>query len=253
MGWRIWRGGRGGGWSGRRSPSIRAGWGGAGGGGGGGGSRRGGGGPGRGGGVPWRLAADGTGSLDGLALVPCPQQADPLAPGQVRVAVRAAGLNFRDVVVALDMIGPDRDPGAGVLGSEVAGVVMESGPGVTHLAVGDRVLGPISGGFGPAVVADARLLAQIPEGWSFAQAAAVPVAFATAWYGLVGLAGARPGQKLLVHAAAGGVGMAAVSIGRHLGLEVYGTASPGKHAILAGRGGDAAHGAWSRAGGGGGG
>ena len=159
-----------------------------------------------GGGTPWRLAATGSGTLDGLALVPYPEAAAPLEPGQVRVAVRAAGLNFRDVVVALDMIGHDRDPGAGVIGSEIAGVVAETGPGVTHLAPGDRVLGPAAGGFGPVAVADARLMIPVPPGWSFAQAASVPVAFATAWYALADLAGARPGQKLLVHAAAGGVG-----------------------------------------------
>ena len=125
-------------------------------------------------------------------------------------------------------------------------MVVQAGPGVAGLAAGDRVLGLAEGGFGPVVVADARLLVPVPQGWSFARAAAVPVAFATAWYALVDLAGARAGQRLLVHAAAGGVGMAAVAIGRHLGLEVYGTASPGKHAILAGRGLDAAHLASSR-------
>ena len=132
------------------------------------------------------------------------------------------------------------------MGSEIAGVVTETGPGVTGLAAGDRVLGLADGGFGPVAVTDARLLAPVPAGWSFAQAAAVPVAFPTAWYALVDLAGARPGQRLLVHAAAGGVGMAAVAIARHLGLEVYGTASPGKHAVLAGLGLDAAHVASSR-------
>ena len=74
----------------------------------------------------------------------------------------------------------------------------------------------------------------------------MPIAFATAWYGLADLAGARPGQKILVHAAAGGVGMAAVTIARHLGLEVYATASPAKHAVLAARGLDQAHVASSR-------
>ena len=117
---------------------------------------------------------------------------------------------------------------------------------MTGLSAGDRVLGLADGGFGPLAVTDARLLAPVPDGWSFARAAAVPVAFTTAWYGLVDLAGARPGQKLLVHTATGGVGMAAVAIARHLGLEVYATASPGKHAVLAAMGVDAAHIASSR-------
>ncbi|QKG19188.1 type I modular polyketide synthase, MlsA1 [Actinomadura verrucosospora] len=198
------------------------------------------------GGVPWRLAAEERGTLDGLALVPCPEAAAPLEPGQVRVAVRAAGLNLRDVVVALDMLSPDLDPVGGVLGSEIAGVVLEAGPGVTALAPGDRVLGLATGGFGPVVVTDARQLARVPAGWSFTAAASVPVAFTTAWYALVDLARARPGRRLLVHSAAGGVGMAAVSIGRYLGLEVFGTASPGKHTVLAGLGLDADHVASSR-------
>ena len=108
------------------------------------------------------------------------------------------------------------------------------------------MLGLATGGFGPLVTADARLLVRIPAGWSFAQAAAVPMACATAWYALADLAGARAGQKLLVHAAAGGVGMAAVAIARYLGLEVYGTASPGKHGVLAALGLDRAHLASSR-------
>ena len=144
------------------------------------------------------------------------------------------------------MVSADIDPGAGVIGLEVAGVVTGTGPGVTGVVAGDRVLGLACGGFGPVAVADARLVARIPAGWSFAQAAAVPVAFTTAWYALTDLAGARAGQRLLVHAAAGGVGMAAVAIGRHLGLEVYGTASPGKHRVLAGLGLDQAHVASSR-------
>ncbi|HEY7143120.1 MAG TPA: SDR family NAD(P)-dependent oxidoreductase, partial [Streptosporangiaceae bacterium] len=170
---------------------------------------------------PWRLEVTERGTLDGVALVPCPPAAAPLAAGQVRVAVRAAGVNFRDVLVALDMLGT-LDPAAGLLGGDIAGMVTETGPGVTGLAAGDRVLGLAVGGIGPVTVADERVLVRVPDGWSFAQAASVPIAFMTAWYGLVDLAGARAGQRVLVHAAAGGVGMAAVSIGRYLGLEVYG-------------------------------
>ncbi|HEV3293788.1 MAG TPA: SDR family NAD(P)-dependent oxidoreductase, partial [Streptosporangiaceae bacterium] len=193
------------------------------------------------GGGPWRLDVADRGTLDGLALTGFPQASAPLEAGQVRVAVRAAGLNFRDVVIALGMY-----PSAAMLGSEIAGVVIDTGPEVTDLAAGDWVLGMADGGFGPVAVADARLLVPIPAGWSFARAASVPVAFATAWYALTDLAGARAGQRLLVHAATGGVGMAAVAIARHLGLEVYGTASPGKHPVLAGMGLDQDHIASSR-------
>ena len=188
------------------------------------------------GGGPWRLDVAKPGTLDSLALVPYPQAAAPLGENQVRVAVRAAGLNFRDVLAALDMVSVDLDPYAGVLGLEIAGIVTETGPGVTGLAAGDRVFGLARGGFGPVAVTDARLLARVPAGWSFARAAAVPVVFLTAWYALVDLAGARPGQRLLVHAATGGVGMAAVAIGRHLGLEVYGPPAPASSACWPGWG-----------------
>jgi acyl transferase domain-containing protein/NADPH:quinone reductase-like Zn-dependent oxidoreductase/acyl carrier protein len=192
-------------------------------------------------GVPWRLEVTEPGTLEALALAPCPAMSAPLEAGQARVAVRAAGLNFRDVLIGLD-----RYPGAASLGSEIAGIVTETGPEVTGLTKGDRVLGITEGGFGPVTVTDARLLTRMPDGWSFAQAAAVPAAFATAWLGLVDLAGARAGQRVLVHAATGGVGLAAIAIARHLGLEVYTTASPDKHRVLTAMGIDHDHIASSR-------
>ncbi|KJS57894.1 type I polyketide synthase, partial [Streptomyces rubellomurinus] len=174
-------------------------------------------------GPAWRLDSSGPGTLDGLALLPAPRALAPLAPGQVRIAVRAAGLNFKDVLGALGMY-----PGEVTLGTEAAGVITELAPDVTRFAVGDRVLGIVPDAFGPIGVADARMLARIPAGWSFAQAAAVPVVHLTARYALDDLAALRPGESVLVHAAAGGVGMAAVQLARHLGAEVYATASPGK-------------------------
>ncbi|MER7674913.1 SDR family NAD(P)-dependent oxidoreductase, partial [Kitasatospora sp. NPDC096128] len=189
----------------------------------------------------WRLEPDAGGSLEGLALVAAPQAGGPLAAGQVRVAVRTAGLNFRDVLIGLGMY-----PGGGVMGSEIAGTVVETGPEVTGLMAGDRVMGVAAGGFGPVVVTDARQLVRIPAGWSYADAASVPVAFMTAWYALVDLAGAKAGQRVLVHAGAGGVGMAAIRIARHLGLEVFATASQAKWPVLAGLGLDEAHIASSR-------
>ncbi|MFD3827182.1 SDR family NAD(P)-dependent oxidoreductase, partial [Streptomyces sp. NPDC058625] len=177
---------------------------------------------------PWRLVPGTHRAPDDLAVVPWPQGAEPLAAGQVRIAVRAAGLNFRDVLIALGMV-PERNV---TMGAEGAGVVVETGPGVTDLAVGDRVMGYFDGAFGPRAVADRRLVARMPEGWSFAQAAAVPVVFLTAYYGLVDLGRVRPGEKVLIHAAAGGVGMAALQLARHLGAEVFATASPGKWETL---------------------
>ncbi|MEU9126388.1 SDR family NAD(P)-dependent oxidoreductase, partial [Streptomyces sp. NPDC048506] len=179
----------------------------------------------------WRLGRGADHTLDGLAPVPAPDADAPLAHGQVRVAVRAAGVNFRDALIALGMY-----PGEAEMGTEGAGVVVEVGPGVTGVAPGDRVLGMWNGGFGPVCVADHRLLAPIPDGWSYARAASVPAVFLSAYYGLVALADLRPGEKVLVHAAAGGVGMAAVQIARHLGAEVLATASSGKWDVLRGMG-----------------
>ncbi len=174
----------------------------------------------------WRLEAGGSGSLESLGLVQCEVAGGALGEGQVRVGLRAGGVNFRDVLIALGMY-----PGVGRVGGEGAGVVLEVGPRVEGLGVGDRVMGLLSG-LGPVAVSDRRLLAGMPEGWSFAEAASVPVAFLTAYYGLVDLAGLRAGERVLVHAATGGVGMAAVQLARHLGAEVFVTASPGKWGAL---------------------
>ncbi|MEV4054641.1 type I polyketide synthase [Amycolatopsis sp. NPDC049688] len=188
----------------------------------------------------WRLDSTGRGTLQNLALVPNPLP-DRLEPGTVRVAIRAAGMNFRDVLIGLGMY-----PGEPIMGIEGAGVVLECGEGVTGLAPGDKVMGFFPGAFGPRSVADRRMLAKIPDGWSFSEAASVPIVFLTAYYGLVDLAGLRAGESVLVHAGAGGVGMAAIQLARHLGAEVYATASPGKWDVLRASGLDDAHLASSR-------
>ncbi|GAB3874992.1 hypothetical protein GCM10027610_144610 [Dactylosporangium cerinum] len=162
----------------------------------------------------WRLEVPGDagGTLESIALVGSAAGDAPLAPGEVRIAVRAAGVNFRDVLLALGMY-----PEPGLMGSEGAGVVLEVGADVTDLAPGDRVFGLLFGGFGPRAVADHRVLARMPRGWTFARAASVPMAYLTAYYALRDLAGLRAGERLLVHAAAGGVGMSAVQLARHWG------------------------------------
>ncbi|MBP2328655.1 acyl transferase domain-containing protein/acyl carrier protein [Kibdelosporangium banguiense] len=175
----------------------------------------------------WRLHAVDKGTFDTLALVPA-EPVDPLPPGMLRIEVRACGVNFRDVLSVLGMY-PGEAP---ELGGECAGVVTQIGEGVTGFAPGDRVMGMVPGAFAPTVVADARLMVPVPDGWSFAEAAGVPVAYLTAYHGLIDLAGVRNGQRVLVHAAAGGVGMAAVQLCRYLGAEVYATASPPKHDVV---------------------
>ncbi|BCB84346.1 phenolphthiocerol synthesis polyketide synthase type I Pks15/1 [Phytohabitans suffuscus] len=193
-------------------------------------------------GVPWRLDSGRRGSLDGLSLVPCPAVAEPLVGRQVRVRIGAAGLNFRDVLNALGMY-----PGeAGLFGSEAAGVVAEVGPEVVGLRPGDRVMGVLFGGFGPLGVTDERFLAKTPDSWTDQTAASVPLVFLTAYYAFTDLAGLKAGEKVLVHAGAGGVGMAAIQVARHLGAEVFATASEGKWDVLRSLGLDDAHIASSR-------
>ncbi|OON27073.1 hypothetical protein BSA16_33935, partial [Micromonospora sp. Rc5] len=178
----------------------------------------------------WHVAAARPGTLDGVEIVPAAPAA--LAPGEVRIAVRAAGVNFRDVLIALGMY---PDPSA-VMGSEGAGVVLEVGPGVDDLSPGDRVFGLFEPGFGPQVVAQRLRVARIPAGWSFVEAASVPVVFLTAYYALHDLAGLRSGESVLIHSGAGGVGMAAIQLAHHFGATVYATASPGKWGTLRGLG-----------------
>ncbi|MDF5757172.1 type I polyketide synthase [Spongiactinospora sp. TRM90649] len=175
----------------------------------------------------WRLDVSERGTLANLCLVPNPDAEEPLQDGEVRVALRASGLNFRDVLNALGMY-----PGEVRLGGEAAGVVTEVGAGVVGVEPGDRVFGLFGGAFGPVGVTDHRLVTRMPDEWSFVQAAAVPIAYATAYYGLVDMGGLSAGETALVHAAAGGVGMAAVQIARHLGARVLGTASAGKWDVL---------------------
>ena len=174
-------------------------------------------------------------------LEPVPNADAPLEPGQVRVALRAIAANFRDVMITLGMFTHDA-----LLGGEGAGVVVEVGPGVTEFAVGDSVYGFFPDGSGTLVAGDVRLLLPMPADWSYAEAAAISAVFTTAYMAFIHLADVKPGQRVLVHAAAGGVGMAAVQLARHLGLEVFGTASRGKWDTLRAMGFDDDHIADSR-------
>ncbi|MFE7563351.1 SDR family NAD(P)-dependent oxidoreductase, partial [Kitasatospora sp. NPDC057500] len=192
-------------------------------------------------GSDWRIDALGGGTFDEVGRAANPRATRPLEPGEVRLQVRAAGMNFYDVAVALGMVTVTDG-----LGAEGAGVVVETGPGVTRFAVGDRVLGTFPSAFAPLTVADERMVAPVPEGWSFEQAASIPAVFLTAYYALHDLADLQPGERVLIHAATGGVGMAAVQLARHLGAEVYATASPAKWDTLRAMGLDDDHIANSR-------
>jgi polyketide synthase 12 len=185
----------------------------------------------------WRLGMSSKGTFENLVLEPIPDVDAPLEPGQVRVAVRTMPANFRDVMIALGLY-PDEDA---VMGVEASGVVIETASDVSRFTVGDRVTGLFPEGTGTMSITDARLLMEIPAGWSYAEAATAPVVFATAYYALTALADVKPGQRILVHAGAGGVGMAAVQLARHFGLEVFATASLGKWDTLRSMGFDDDH------------
>ncbi len=191
---------------------------------------------------PWRLGMSSKGTFENLVLEPIGNADAPLQPGQVRVAVRTMAANFRDVMIALGLY-PDDDA---VMGVEASGIVVETDSDDGRFAVGDRVTGLFPEGTGTMAATDARLLMEIPTGWSYADAATAPVVFATAYYALTTLADVKAGQRVLVHAAAGGVGMAAVQLARHLRLEVFATASRGKWDTLRAMGFDEDHIADSR-------
>ncbi len=189
---------------------------------------------------PWRLGMSSSGTFENLRLERIPDADAPLGPGQVRVALSAVAANFRDVMIALGLYPEDA-----VMGIEGSGVVVDTASDDGRFAVGDRVMGIFPDGTGTVAVTDHRLLVKVPAGWSSTAAATTSVVFATAFYALVDLAsdpaGLKPGQRVLVHAATGGVGMAAVQLARHLGLEVFATASRGKWDTLRAMGFDEDH------------
>ena len=189
----------------------------------------------------WRLGTERQGSLEDLALMSSEIGTAPLAEGQVRIAMRTAGLNFRDVLIALGIY-----PGEAPLGSEGAGVITEIGPGVECFSVGDRVMGLIAESFASEAIADQRLVAKVPEEWTYPQAASVPIAYLTAAYGLFDLAKLEEGERVLIHAGAGGVGMAAIGLAQWAGAEVFATAHPRKWSTLEALGLDRDHIASSR-------
>lgn len=161
-------------------------------------------------------------------------------PGQVRVAVRAAGINFADTMARAGLY-PDAPKPPCVVGYEVGGEVVEVGEGVDTLAVGARVMaGTRFGGYAEEIAVAATDAIPLPEHMSFEQGAAVPVNYSTAWAALLGYGSLRPGERVLVHAAAGGVGIAATQIAKRYGAEVHGTASPSKHDAIRGFGVDEA-------------
>jgi NADPH:quinone reductase-like Zn-dependent oxidoreductase len=158
------------------------------------------------------------------------ERPDPeLGPDDVRVDVAASGINFADVMARVGLYADAPKPPC-VIGYEVAGTVLELGADVTGLSPGQRVIAATKfGGYASQVVVPATDVTPLPEGLSFEQGAAIPVNYGTAWAALVGYGSLQPGERVLIHSAGGGVGIAATQIAKRFGAEVWGTASPSKH------------------------
>jgi len=163
---------------------------------------------------------------------------DPAKPqeNEVRVAVKAAGINFADTMARTGVY-PDAPPVPSIVGYEVAGEVESVGAGVESMKPGDRVIaGTKFGGYAELVTVPAGQAFPLPEHLSFEQGAAVPVNYGTAYAALVIMGGLRKGDRVLIHAAAGGVGISATQIARSIGAEIFGTASPAKHDAIVAQG-----------------
>jgi len=162
------------------------------------------------------------------------ESADPEPePGEVRIAVRAAGLNFAEIMARQGLY-PDAPKPPCVVGYEVAGLVDAVGAEVTGLEVGQRVLALVRfGGHAESVCAPAERVLPMPDDLSFVDGAALPVNYLTAYHMLFRVAQLRPGARVLVHMAAGGVGIAVLQLCRTVpGVVTFGTASAAKHAVL---------------------
>lgn len=165
------------------------------------------------------------------------ERPDPLpGPGEVRVAVRAAGINFADTMARVGLY-PDAPKTPCVLGYEFAGEVESVGEGVEDRRPGERVMGGTRfGGQAELVSVPADQVLPLPDRLSFEQGAAFPVNYGTAYAALVLMGGLRSGDRVLIHAAAGGVGIAATQVARNVGAEIFGTASPQKHEAIRAQG-----------------
>lgn len=174
--------------------------------------------------VPFRVTMKGPGVIDDLHLeemeLPVP------GPNEVVIEVKTVGLNFRDVMAATGLLPDEAESGQAwkSLGLECAGVVHAVGEGVRHVKPGDRVMTAAKGCFVSHLKLPSAIVHRMPRGLDFRQAATISSAFMTAYHALVGLGRLQRGEKVLVHLATGGVGLAAIEICRMLGAEVFATA-----------------------------
>jgi NADPH:quinone reductase-like Zn-dependent oxidoreductase len=156
--------------------------------------------------------------------------------GEVLIDVAAAGINFADLMARIGLY-PDAPKPPCVVGYEVAGTISALGDGVEGLQAGQRVVAPVRfNGYASKASARADGVVPLPDELSFEQGAAIPITYSTAWEALIRQANLHPGEKVLIHSAGGGVGIAATQIAKRTGAEVWGTASPGKHDAIRGFG-----------------
>jgi NADPH:quinone reductase-like Zn-dependent oxidoreductase len=176
----------------------------------------------------------GTGGYDVLQVQERPDP--PVGPGEVRITVRAAGINFADTMARVGLY-PDAPRPPCVLGYEVSGEIESVGDGVADHAVGDRVIaGTRFGGQAELITVPADQALPLPDELSFEQGAAFPVNYGTAYAALIMMGSLRAGDRVLIHAAGGGVGISATQIARNAGAEIFGTASPSKHEAIKAQG-----------------
>ncbi len=193
-------------------------------------------------GVPLQLKLPEYGSPDNLILQPLQRQAP--GAGEVEVQVKAVGLNFRDVLNSLGVLKDYYAEAFGIteasdltFGFEAVGTVSRVGEHVTRLAIGDEVLVVLAhNGFSSYLTIRADFVVKKPSHLNAVEAATIPLVFLTAYYGLTQLAQLQPGERVLIHAAAGGIGQSALQIARLVGAEIYATASPPKWDFLRAQG-----------------
>lgn len=170
---------------------------------------------------PFQLRITQAGSFDALKFTPVEREAP--AKGQVELEIRATGLNFSDVLKALGLY-PGIKDAIVPLGIEASGVVTAIGEGVTRFKMGDEVFGVVPYAFASHARTADYALVKKPKLIDHDAACTIPITFLTAYYGLVRLAQMQPGERVLIHAGAGGVGLAAIQIAQQIGAEVFATA-----------------------------
>ncbi|MFI8933379.1 SDR family NAD(P)-dependent oxidoreductase [Streptomyces sp. NPDC053474] len=187
-------------------------------------------------GTPFRLHTDRGGSTPSLSWIQDGERAPGPGPGQIAIAVRAAGLNYHDVMAVTGLITEDADSADfehDRVGLECAGTVTGVGSGVTGFAPGDHVFAFTTSSISSQVTTPAHLAGHIPDGMSFAEAATLPIAFATVHYSLTDRADLQAGETVLVHGGAGGIGLAVLQHAQHVGAQVIATAgTPAKRRLL---------------------